>query len=223
MGFPARSLAYSLILTAISGSISLFAQDIPLPKPQTRGQLSLEEAIAARRSSRAYSGGAISLQQLSQILWAAQGITSSDGKRAAPSAMHVYPLELYVAAPRVDGLPAGSYRFIPKDHSLARVASSTKVGECLMGAAGGQQQVGKAAIILVFTSAQERTTRFGARAPAWVGIEVGAAAQNVYLQTTSMNLGTVIVGAADATKLRACMSLAEEKVPVVIMPVGTKS
>ncbi|HEX6559581.1 MAG TPA: SagB/ThcOx family dehydrogenase [Longimicrobiales bacterium] len=192
-----------------------------LPTPQTRGQHSLEELIAARRSVRSYGSAPMTLPQLSQILWSAQGTTSADGKRSVPSAGARYPLELYVAATRVAGLQPGVYRFVTKDHSLARVSTSD-VAACLVKAAGDQNMLAQAAVVLVFVAAPARSTRYGARAARFIAIEVGAAMQDVYLQATSLGLGTVAVGTVEEPQVRRCVPLGVDEAALLMMPVGPR-
>ena len=95
---------------------------ITLPKPAQSGDVSVESALASRRSLRQFSDSAVTLQQLSQLLWAAQGLTSSRGNRTAPSAGGLYPLEVYLVVENVSGLAAGTYRYHPKGHRLSLVS-----------------------------------------------------------------------------------------------------
>jgi hypothetical protein len=95
---------------------------IILPAPVTRGTISVEEALSGRRSVREYSPDLLNLSDISQLLWASQGITGAQGFRTTPSAGALYPLEIYVAAGNVTGLPAGVYRYLPASHALEMVA-----------------------------------------------------------------------------------------------------
>ena len=103
--------------------------EIFLPEPDIEGDLSVEEAIAERRSVRGFTGGPIALGDLSQLLWAAQGITGEDGfKRAAPSAGAKYPLEVFAVVGAVEGLDAGLYRYLPETHALLPAGEGDEEG-----------------------------------------------------------------------------------------------
>lgn len=191
-----------------------------LPPPVRDGRMSVERAMGERMSVRAYDGGSISLVELSQLLWAAQGATGRDGKRTAPSAGALYPLEVYVAAGDVRGLPAGVYRFEPDGHELVPVVDGD-VREELSEAALGQESVERAAAVIVIAAVFARTReKYGRRADKYVYVEVGHAAQNVYLQSVPLGLGTVMVGAFDANEVRWVLEMKRDERPLAVMPVG---
>jgi len=193
---------------------------IKLPEPRYESDTCVEEAILRRRSVRSYRDEALSLKEISQILWAAQGITEKRGyKRAAPSAGATYPLEIYVVVGKLEGIAPGIYHYIPKEHSLKRTISGD-YRKRLADAALGQSFVEDAPIDLVFCAVYERTTsRYGERGIKYVHMEVGHAAQNVYLQCQSLDLGTVVVGAFDDNKIKKILNLEKEE-PLYVMPVG---
>jgi SagB-type dehydrogenase family enzyme len=195
---------------------------IALPPPALEGTLSVEEAIAARRSVRGLGDAPITLAQLSQLLWAAQGITSEDGtRRAAPSAGAKYPLEVFVVAGKVEGLPAGVYRYAPKGHSLA-LEKKGDLRENLSAAALSQESVGAAPVSLVIAGVYQRTReKYGERAERYVHIEVGAVAENVYLEAESLGLATVFVGAFSDDEVREVVGTGDAE-PLGIMPIGAR-
>lgn len=197
--------------------------EIPLPAPLLRGSLSLEETIARRRSVREYAKGALSLGEVSQLLWAAQGITGPrDGLRAAPSAGATYPLELYLVAGNVKGLPPGVYRYMPGRHALSATMAGDVRGP-LCGAALGQSCVREASCTIVFAAVYARTAaRYGQRARRYIDMEIGHAGQNIYLQAEALGLGTVAVGAFDDSGLKEILKLGREEEPLYLMPVGRK-
>jgi len=171
-----------------------------LPKPKAKGRMSVEEAIWKRRSVRKYLRKPITLDQLSQILWAAQGITDAQGAhRAAPSPGAKYTLELYVFTRQggVTELPAGVYHYEPATHSITCVNTGDYTLS-LQSAAGEQKQVGQAATIIAATGVFERATgKYGERGIQYAMQESGSAAENIYIESTALGLGTVMMGAFD--------------------------
>ena len=108
--------------------INSSSQKIVLPPPRYNSATSIEEAILKRRSVRSYQETLLTLDEVSQILWSAQGVTDEKGYRIAPSAGALYPLEVYLVAGRVDGMASGVYKYVPKDHELVNVALGDKRG-----------------------------------------------------------------------------------------------
>lgn len=168
---------------------------IVLPPPVLDSQISVEQAMQTRRSVRTYSLEPLVLSEVSQLLWAAQGLTNPVGLRTVPSAGALYPLEIYVVAGNVTDLPAGIYQYQYQDHSLLLTSTGDK-REDLFEASLHQSAVRDAALVLVISAVYERTTvKYGERGVRYVHMEVGHAAQNIYLQAESLELGTVLVGA----------------------------
>ncbi len=207
---------------------------IKLPEPRYESETSVEEALSKRRSIRDYSGENLTLDEVSQLLWAAQGITAPWGGRTAPSAGALYPLELYVVVGDVEGIDKGVYKYSREEHELEKVKEGDIRAE-LADAAGGQECVRDAAIDIVFTAVYERTTskyktpvyeeRTGAsylRGIRYVHMEAGHAAQNVYLQAVSLDLGTVVIGAFMDDRVKELVNAGEQENPLYIMPVGRK-
>jgi SagB-type dehydrogenase family enzyme len=195
-------------------------QGIELPQPRVDGDVSLEAAIRERRSVREFSRQALPLDDVAQLLWAAQGVTSRDGGRAAPSAGALYPLELYLVAGNVATLPAGLYHYRPRGHRLQFVADGD-LRKALAGAALDQYWVRSAPAVLVIAGVYERSeTKYGQRARRYTHIETGHAAQNVYLQAEALGLGTVIVGAFEDAAVREVLGLPSGHAPLALMPVG---
>lgn len=180
----------------------------------------LEGLLQQRRSVRTFSKAPLSLDMLGQLLWAAQGITHPQGLRTAPSAGALYPLELYVVAGEVEGLPSAVYRYLPEGHRLVKTAADDH-RQALARAALYQTWLGDAAAIIVFTAIYERTTRkYGDRGERYVHMEVGHAAQNLFLQAEALALGTVVVGAFRDGKVSKVLGLPDDTQPMILMPVG---
>jgi len=195
---------------------------INLPKPEYNSDVSLEESLVKRRSVRDFTGESLTLKEVSQLLWAAQGTTSNFGGRTAPSAGALYPLEVYLIVGDVQGLSTGIYLYKPKKHELVMI-SGKDVRQPLAGAALGQSAVKKGAIDLVFTAVYQRITRkYGDRGIKYVHMEIGHAAQNVCLQATAMEMGVVTIGAFNDQKVSRILNLPKNEEPLYIIPVGKR-
>jgi SagB-type dehydrogenase family enzyme len=198
----------------------LSPEAIILPPPLYDSKTSVEKAMHDRRSVRQYQNLPMTLSDLSQLLWAAQGSSGFRGRRTAPSAGALYPLDVFVVTGNVTGLAVGIYSYDPQKHELVRIAQGD-AREKLSAAALRQSSIGKAAAVLVISAIYERTTvKYGERGIRYVHMEAGHAAQNVYLQAVSLNLGTVVIGAFDDEAVRTVLHLGEQGQPLYIMPVG---
>lgn len=195
---------------------------IKLPSADFDSKVSVENAMAHRRSIREYKQEPLSLNELSLLLWAAQGTTALGGFRTTPSAGALYPLEVYAVVGNVTDLAQGIYRYISKEHSLTKVGDRDLRAE-LSEAALDQSWMKGGAVILVFSAVAERTTgRYGQRGIPYIHEEVGHAAQNVYLEAAALGLGTVAVGAFDDKKMHQVMKLKDGEQVLYLMPVGRK-
>ena len=196
---------------------------IYLPSPSQRGSMSLEEAIARRRSIRDFALQPISQLQLSQILWATQGITDTSWKcRTVPSAGATYPLEIFVAGGRngIEELDDGIYHYEVDNHSLT-LHHSGDVRLELARAALNEECIYQAPVDIVICAEYERTLmRYGGRGERYVHMEVGHAGQNIYLQATALGLATVAIGAFHDEQVREVLRLDKRYKPLYIMPVG---
>jgi SagB-type dehydrogenase family enzyme len=225
----ATFISFGITLAIIIGGIIMFhnsapvngqAEVIKLPEARYDSQVSLESTLQQRRSIRDYLDEPLTLAEVSQLLWAAQGITSPRGFRTAPSAGALYPLELYLIVGRVTDLAEGIYRYQPHKHELIRIAEENRQSG-LASAALGQSSVRDGAIVIVIAAVYEQTMRkYGQRGIRYVHIEVGHAAQNVYLQAAALHLGTVFVGAFHDDEVKKVLNMPDEEQPLCIMPVG---
>ncbi len=184
-----------------------------LPGPKKRGTLSLEEALARRRSERSFARRTLDREQIAQLLWAAQGVT--EGRlRTAPSAGALYPLEVYLVTG--DGI----YHYLPQSHELEHIAEGDFLPQ-LSRAALGQEYVREAPVSVVIAAVYQRAEgRYGERAARYVCIEAGHVAQNVHLQAVAMGLASVPVGAFDDRQVHRVLSLPQNQMPLYIIPVG---
>lgn len=193
---------------------------LALPTPRRSGGAALAAVLAARRSVREFAAAPITLAELGQLLWAAQGVTGAGGGRAAPSAGATYPLELYAAAGSVEGLPAGLYRYLPAAHALLEVAAGDIRGE-VAAAALAQSWIAEAAAIFVVAAVPGRTTgKYSHRGERFVQIEAGHAAENLCLQAVALGLGSTVVGAFDDQAVKALIGADQPGEPLCLLPVG---
>jgi len=195
-------------------------QPIQLPRPRLKSGYSFEKVLGERRSVREYSSEELTLANVSQLLWSAQGVTHPEGWRTAPSAGAAFPLELYLAAGKVNGLAQGLYRYRADQHKLIQIGNKD-LRDDLAGAAPGQEWMKGSAIIIVIAAVYDRATRkYGQRGIRYAHMEVGHAAQNVYLQAASLNLGTTLIGAFDDKRVKEVLKLPSGEQPLGLMPVG---
>lgn len=209
------------------------AKSIQLPAPRYDSSTSIEKALSARKSIRAFSEESLSISDISQILWAAQGITRKmetapptfkyawqGGYRTAPSAGALFPLEIYLVAGNVEGLVKGVYKYVPQSHSLEKNLEGDMRAQ-ISDAALKQEPVRKGAALIVIAAVYERTSvKYGERAERYVPIEVGHVGQNVYLQGISLGIWAVMVGAFDDEALKKALRLPGQEDPLAIMPLG---
>jgi len=216
-----RSIRYKiflfLILILLVGCIKedvsniVSDEEINLPRPKYDSEFSIEKALSERRSVRSFKDEALSLEEVSQLLWAAQGIDGvTSATRRAPSAGATQPLEVYFIAKKINGLEKGAYRYNPNRHSIIKVSEEDFSG----------MFIPDAPLLIVITAIYERTTgKYGVRGVRFVDMEVGHCAQNIQLQAISLGIGSVTIGVFNEARLREVLKLEEEK-PIYILAVG---
>jgi len=186
-----------------------------LPRPDLRGSVRLEEAIASRRSVREFKDEPLTEKQLSQLLWAAQGTTHDDGLRTAPSAGALYPLEIYI----VTSEGVHHYESAPHRLTLARTGDPRPA---MCRGALDQDSIRKAPAVFVIAAVYARTVKeydeeWSRR---YVDMEAGHAAQNLLLQAVAQGLGGVPIGAFHEDRVHRALGLPEHEEPVYLIPVG---
>jgi SagB-type dehydrogenase family enzyme len=188
---------------------------IKLPLPRTRGNVSVEETIERRRSKRRFTAQSLSWEQISQLLWAAQGITGkAHGFRTVPSAGALYPLELYLVSKE------GVYHYDPERHELEQTIGEDRRSQ-LCRASLGQKFVERAPVSIVIAAVFSRVERiYGRRAARYTILEAGHAAQNIHLQAVALGLGSVPVGAFQDEQVGKALQLPENHEPLYIISVG---
>ncbi len=187
---------------------------IQLPKPVTKGSLSLEETMARRCSVRRFKQRALKLEEISQILWASYGQTRPWGGKTIPSAGALYPLEVYVATHE------GFYHYLPGSHQLQVLIEGNLIPK-LSVAALHQDCISGAPAVIVIAAVDERTrSRYGSRAERYVHMEAGHAAQNIHLEAVALGLGSVAVGAFNDDEVHRVLGLGKDERPLYLIPVG---
>jgi SagB-type dehydrogenase family enzyme len=206
---------------------------VTLPAPQCEGRCSVESALATRRSVRGFKDEPMSLAILSQLLWAAQGVTLKmdapegwsggiwqGGKRTAPSAGAIYPLEVYVVAGNVVDLKPGVYKYRPLEHELLSVSTGDRRAQ-MVTRGPGQKWIEEAPCLLVVAAINARLIgKFGERAARYAHFEVGHAVENVCLQAVALGLGSTMVGAFMDEAVKEIVGMTGGEQPLAIVPVG---
>lgn len=187
---------------------------ITLAKPKQDGPMSLEKAVATRRSRRDFLPQSLTLKQTGQLTWAAQGRDAHSRYRTTPSAGATYPLELFVVT------SDGFFRYLPAKHALEKLTEQD-LRAALASAAWGQDFIEAAPLTLVFAAQFSRTTNhYGQRGVRYVYMEAGHAAQNVHLQAEALGLGSVAVGAFDDSSVSKVLSLPNDLEPLYMVVIG---
>ena len=204
-------LAAACLLTAcplVAADPVVAGTEITLPAPRLAGPVSVEAALAKRRSVRQFAPRPLTTAEISQLVWAGQGITDpKTGHRTAPSAMAKYPLDLYLVT------ADWAARYLPDGHKLAVVATGDHRAEL-----SGQNQVKSAPLVIVIAGTASRIG--GGRAEEWTAFEAGAAAQNMHLQAVTLGLVSVTVGGYDQPGVTKALNLPDGTRPYILAPVG---
>lgn len=201
---------------------------IQLSQPDLDGGPPLTAVLSSRRSSRDFGDTPLDLRHLGQILWAAQGVTTTaGGRRTAPSAEASYPLELVVGVGEVVGVEPGLYRYEPTRHCLDQIVSADPRPRFQTIAYGDQPWLADAAAAIVIAAGTaEMDEHFRHQQPPGRGtryamIEAGAASQNAHLQADALGLGMVLVGGFDDAALATLIELEDGSVPVALIALGS--
>lgn len=203
------ALAAALLAVPASGA---GPKDIALPKRPAAAQADLVQALENRRSVREYGQGRLTEQDLSAVLWAANGVNRDYGRRTAPSAFGNEYIELYVVGDE------GAWRYDAPTHRLKAAGPAG-----LKGRLTSQRFVGRSSHVLVFvadpgkfpgffTSSEERLR--------WAHATAGAIAQNVYLMAAAKGIGTCLVAGVDGDAIRKGLGLPADAIPLYVMPLG---
>ncbi|OGS21809.1 MAG: hypothetical protein A2252_06535 [Elusimicrobia bacterium RIFOXYA2_FULL_39_19] len=193
----------------------LLADLISLPLPVLKSSTSLEECILKRRSVRQFKNKDLTLEQISQLLWAGQGITDTKNKlKSAPSAGALYPIDLYVVTSK------GVFSYTADGHKIARTLRAD-LRQGLSNACQGQTFIAEAGITIIITATLSKTTwRYGEKGIRFASLEAGHVAQNILLQAVPLKLNAIPVGQFNDKEVKALLELPTEQLPIYIIPIG---
>jgi SagB-type dehydrogenase family enzyme len=193
----------------------MLLKSIELPNPSSKGSISLEQAIGNRKSVRSFTKQPLSLEHIGQLLWSGQGLRDALGQRTVPSAGGLYPLELYLV------IEEGVYHYVPDGHRMEPHVEGD-MRSSLSSAALGQECVAQAPATLLLTAVFSRIeTKYGKeRAPQYIYLEAGHAAQNFLLQATALGLDGVPVGAFYEDQVSEVLQLPQAHFPLYLIPLG---
>ncbi len=225
---------FSLVVLATLGiwlipaaGLVMAVEEVKLPPAKLDGKLSVEAAMLKKKSVREFKGTALKLEEVSQLLWAANGdlpvdaVTSATSK-VLPSAGGLYPLEVFLVSgdKAVQGLDAGVYQYVPGSNSL-RLVQARDARALLSSAALGQVCVARAPATIVIGAVMAKSAaKYGFRSAQYVYVEAGCADQNLYLQAESLGLHIATVGAFKEDQVSAVLKLPSEVTPLLLVSVG---
>lgn len=197
---------------------------LPLPQPDYRSNTSVESAMHSRRTKRDIKPDQLSLKQIGQMLWAAQGVTTDWGGRTTPSAKSTYPLTVYLVANNIEKLENGIYKYIPGDRVPAHQLTPLKLADFkapLFAITNQSSTKEPAAVIIITGNMQKMADAYGGvKHDKEVYLEVGHAAENMYLQAESLKLGLVVISTFEEDKIRDLFSLPTNESIIYLIPVG---
>jgi SagB-type dehydrogenase family enzyme len=203
--------------------------DLVAPEDLAIGQMPLTEAIRRRRSHRTYTPEPLTLQELSFLLWATQGVSrvvEGSGRivrtlRTVPSGGARHPFETYLLVNRVEGLEPGLYRYLPLEHKLVLLSTDADLAD-RVHAASRDQFVKESAVTFIWTAIPYRTEwRYSMLSPKIIAQDSGHLCQNLYLASEAIGAGTCAIGAYDQAKIDPILGVdGEEEFTIYMAPVG---
>lgn len=197
---------------------------IKLPTPSIRGSLSVESALKNVRPRRAYEDDFVSLENVSQMLWAAQGVTVDWGDRTTPSAKSTYPLSVYLVSNKIENLSSGLYQYIPGERLPVHALKQITQGEYqkpLFNAMNQNSMKNPAGVIVITGDMAKMANAYGGIShDKEVYLEAGHATQNIYLQAESLKLGLVALSNFDDSTIRNIITIPEGETIIYLIPFG---
>jgi nitroreductase len=199
-----------LVLAGVLGAVAAGgAANLALPPRPAKSDVDLTTALEQRRSSREFAATALSLEDLSAVLWAANGVNRPDGRRTAPTARNRQYIEIYLVG------DAGAWRYDAPGHALVPVTEAN-----VKDRMGQQAHVAAASYVLVLAADLARVPAADDTRLGWAHSTAGAVAQNVALMAAARGIGTGMVALIKAEEIRRALSLPGETVPLYVMPLG---
>ncbi|MFH1643662.1 MAG: SagB/ThcOx family dehydrogenase [bacterium] len=196
-------------------------QKINLPEPTFISNTSIENALLSRRSTRIFNKEPLNLSEIGQLAWATQGVNDPRGFRTSPSAGAFYPLNLYILAINVLGLEQTIYKYKPEDHELVKILKEVNIEE--FHETLNQLSIkNPAAIFIISAKLEQIIASYGSYGKKYLYMELGHATQNLYLQATSLELGTTINGNINEKEIKKIANMPSHEQPLCLMPVGKK-
>lgn len=202
------------------------AETLSLPEPKPTLEKFLWNILAHRRSIRDYTEEPLSMQELSQLLWATQGVTATHGPyalRTAPSAGALYPIETYILINRVEGISPGIYHYDVLHHRLEALKEGN-FGNDIADAALGQDMLAEAGIVFIWTGIIGRSKwKYRERAYRYIYMDAGHICQNAYLTAEALGLGCCSVGAFFDDDVNSIVGIdGEEEIAVYLCGIGKR-
>lgn len=197
-------------IAAIALCICCLAQeDIKLPEPEKKGGMTLNEALMSRKTNRTFASKELSMQEISNLLWAANGINRMDGKRTAPSARNAQEIDVYVA------MKTGLYKYEPNDNALRIISEKDQRHQMSQR----PQMIEEAPVALIFYANYDKMKNFDDASKEFYGAtDAGFVSQNVYLYCAAHNLNTVVMGYIDRDAIRQMIDV--DGKAILVQPVG---
>ena len=207
----------------------LEVMELPEPKAISLGGLPLRQVLDRRRSLRTYAGRALTLEELSYLLWCTQGVKEVASRpatlRTVPSAGARHPLETVLLINRVEELTPGLYWFTASEHRLARLESDPSIAERLAEACLGQEMVQRSAVTFAWLADAYRCTwRYGERGYRYLLLDAGHVCQNLYLAAEAIDCGACAIGAFSDEAINELLNLdGQNQFVVYLAAVGKHS
>lgn len=197
---------------------------IPLPSPDTRSNSSLESSLNNRRTRRSFMDKSITEKQISQVLWAGQGVVTEWGERTTPSSKSVYPNTIYLLSYNIEKIDTGLYRYMPGDRQPLHQLEPKKIGNFKdevfsITNQSTLKQVPAVIIIAANFNKMNKAYMNNKQSPI-VYMEAGNIIQNINLQLENLKLGTLTITSFDQTKLHDILGLPEDETVIALLPIG---
>lgn len=202
-----KRILFSLVSVA---ALAANAQDIVLATPELGKGTNIMQAFSERRSTREFADKELSMQDISNLLWATMGVNRPNGNLTAPSCLNKQEIRLFAFT------QASAYEYMPDKHTLRHVAD----GDYRHLVAGGQEFVNSAPLCLVMIADMDKFGSTDARSMTMVAIDAGIVSENVCVAAAGLGLATVPRATMDNDGIKKVLGLNERQIPLMNNPVG---